>query len=198
MKMRHITVNLFLLFAFVLVAVSGNGQAIEVQPVADQKKMALTLKKASNNMKVRILDEAGHYLVNQPITRADMPGKVFNLEKLRNGTYKLIVTGENMETEQDFAVTNQGVEIKTEPITFYTPSFRYNDQMLDISFMNQSAEAVSISIRNNKGDVVYQDEIKEMRLLEKRYNLDGLATGEYQVVFQTPRKSYYKDLTINK
>jgi len=196
MKMRHMFEKMMLLIPFLSLGLMVQGQTWDVQAMADQKKMKVTLDKASNDMKLRILDEEGHLLVDEAISPSELPGKVFNLEKLAIGPYTLVYSDARVELERDFSVTATGVEIQTGEQAYYKPVFQYRDKKLDVSFFNREKGAVSVKIRNEKGDLVYQDELKESFLLEKRYNLDGLASGNYSVVVQTPRKNYYKELAV--
>jgi len=197
MKLKPITEKTMLFLLFLLAATVVSGQSWNVTAAPESKKVTVTQIGVVRDWTAKIRNTTGDILLNEYFNGNKNPGKVFNLENVEPGLYTLTLMDERGEQDSEIEITEEGVICGEKTSFFPAPNIRFEDQKLDVSFLNQAKEDVQITIRNNRGDVVFQEEIGESYLLEKRYDLKELARGNYQLVVQTSRKSYYKDLAIN-
>ncbi len=197
MKLKLMTEKTLLLFLFLLATTVVSGQSWNVEAAPESKKVTVTQIGAVRDWTAKIRNTTGDMLLYEYFNGEKNPGKVFNLENVEPGRYTLTLVDDRGEQDSEIEITEEGV-ICGDKVAFYpAPNIRFEGQKLDVSFLNQAKEDVQIAIRNNRGDVVFQEEIGESYLLEKRYDLKELARGNYQLVVQTSRKNYYKDLAIN-
>lgn len=193
--MNRIKKGMLLLLALAGVT-AAQAQQWKVQQVAGQKKVALVIEDYQQGLEARLENDRGQVLARQEITRDDMPGKIFNLNSLPEGNYRLYVTAGLTTTEQSFQILEHGLLMEGATIS-YAPSIRLINRKLDVSLMNEAEEDVTISIRDDRGEVIFQDDLQEVFKLEKRYDLAQLDRGVYQLVVNTSGKQYYKRIDID-
>lgn len=196
--MRQMTLKTLMLgFLLITATVTFGQQSWEVDAIPQEKKVAVKLKGNASNVIVRIIDADQNTLVNQTLKGTKTSGQIFNLEKLQPGEYTILVADTREEVEQSLKVTKKDVVLANDAKAYFVPNIRFQNQKLDVSYLNQNLDDVTIRIEDTRGEVVYEDAVEEELLLEKRYDLKGLRNGNYQLIVETPRKSYYKSLAIN-
>lgn len=123
--------------------------------------------------------------------------RVLNLNELSAGNYKLVVSTGVRETEQPISITRTGLSLNiNDRKLFFAPVVRTTGQLLDVSLLNNQLTTLRLKIEDAEGLLVYEDEVRDVVKVEKRYNLSKLPAGEYTVVLSVGDKSYVK--TIRK
>ena len=74
---------------------------------------------------------------------------------------------------------------------------RTTGQLLDVSLLNNQLTTLKLKIEDAEGLLVYEDEVRNVVKVEKRYNLSKLPAGEYTVVLNVGDKAYVKTIQIS-
>lgn len=169
---------------------------ISINSIGSEKKVSLVLKNLRNPTTIRLESAQDGVLLEEEITNAEY-ARVLNLNELSAGNYKLVVNTGVRETEQPIAITRTGLSLNiNDRKEFFAPVVRTNGQLLDVSLLNSQLITLKLKIEDAEGAVVYEDEVRNVVKVEKRYNLSKLPAGEYTIVLNVGDKAYVK--TIRK
>lgn len=168
---------------------------ISIHAVGEEKKVSLVLKNLKAPATVRLESTRG-ILLEEEVTKEEY-AKVFNLNELEDGNYKLVILTGVRETEQPIAITRTGLSMNiNERQEFFTPTLRMHDQLLDLSMLNNHLTSFTLQLEDAEGNLVFEDVVRNVVKVEKRYNLSQLPDGEYTVIMKVGEKFYTK--TIRK
>lgn len=155
-------------------------------------------KEISNNSEqkyeISISDLTGEILYHRQAQGEQLESsKIFDFSKSKPGVYKMKVEFNGGSNEQLVTVTNNGVETgeivrKTDPI------FTFQDNLLSVSFLNQSEEAMKLKVYSD-GDLIYEKKFNDSASLNKKFDLSKLERGEYEVVFTSGENDFEYVLT---
>ena len=162
------------------------------------KKFNLTLKNVTAETTVKIIDEEGFILIEEKVAAATANfAKIFNMESLKNGRYQLNIESEMKETIQPIIVTSKGLVVDENKREEYFPAIiELGKKNFNLSLLNPTKSTVIVSILDQYGDIIYQDEMRKEMLIEKSYKLDKLPSGYYTVLVNTGNDSYTEDLVL--
>ena len=152
---------------------------------------------ASTEATISIEDEKGYVLLSEEVKRKSSFAKTFNFEKLPVGDYNIIINTQTRVTIQPITLKGNDIEIHTSKrkVVFH-PVVRQNGSFLDISWLATRITNVKVSILAPNGSSVFEDNVKNIFKLEKRYNVAQLESGKYTVKVKTPFDSYYQDIVV--
>ncbi len=169
---------------------------ISINTIGSEKKVSLVLKNLRTPTTIRLESATEGVLLEEEITNAEY-ARVLNLNELSTGNYKLVVSTGVRETEQPISITRTGLSLNIgDRREFFAPVVRMNASLLDVSLLNSNLTTLKLRIEDAEGILVYEDEVRNVVKVEKRYNLSKLPAGEYTVVLNVGDKSYVK--TIRK
>ena len=169
---------------------------ISINTIGSEKKVSLVLKNLRTPTTIRLESALEGVLLEEEITNAEY-ARVLNLNELSAGNYKLVVSTGVRETEQPISITRTGLSLNIgDRREFFAPVVRMNASLLDVSLLNSNLTTLKLRIEDAEGILVYEDEVRNVVKVEKRYNLSKLPVGEYTVVLNVGDKSYIK--TIRK
>lgn len=169
---------------------------ISINSIGSEKKVSLVLKNLRNPTTIRLESVQDGVLLEEEITNAEY-ARVLNLNELSAGNYKLVVSTGVRETEQPIAITRTGLSLNiNDRKEFFAPVVRTSGQLLDVSLLNNQLTTLKLKIEDAEGALVYEDEVRNVVKVEKRYNLSKLPAGEYTIVLNVGDKAYVK--TIRK
>ena len=164
---------------------------ISINSIGSEKKVSLVLKNLRTPTTIRLERALEGVLLEEEITNAEY-ARVLNLTK-----YKLVVSTGLRETEQPISITRTGLSLNiNDRKLFFAPVVRTTGQLLDVSLLNNQLTTLKLRIEDAEGILVYEDEVRNVVKVEKRYNLSKLPAGEYTVVLNVGDKAYLK--TIRK
>ena len=169
---------------------------ISINSIGSEKKVSLVLKNLKGSTTIRLESVLEGVLLEEEITNAEY-ARVLNLNELSDGKYKLVVSTGLRETEQPISITRTGLSLNiNDRKLFFAPVVRTTGQLLDVSLLNNQLTTLKLKIEDAEGLLVFEDEVRNVVKVEKRYNLSKLPVGEYTVVLSVGDKSYIK--TIRK
>lgn len=106
--------------------------------------------------------------------------------------YKVLVSTSGIELLNETSMLLRNASINNNSNVY--PVFRYNQNNLFISFINNFNEKINLSIKNDE-QTLFEDEIEGEYILQKKYNTKNLSTGLYTVALTTKNNVYdYKFL----
>ena len=169
---------------------------ISINTIGSEKKVSLVLKNLKTPTTIRLESALEGVLLEEEITNTEYE-RVLNLNELSTGDYKLVVNTGVRETEQPLSITRTGLSLNiNDRKLFFAPVIKTAGQLLDVSLLNNQLTTLKLKIEDAEGLLVFEDEVRNVVKVEKRYNLSKLPVGEYTVVLNVGDKSYIK--TIRK
>jgi hypothetical protein len=169
---------------------------ISINSVGTEKKVSLVLKNLKTPTVIRLESAQEGVLLEEEITNEEY-AKVFNLNELSAGNYKLVVTTGIRETEQPLSITRTGLSLNiNDRKEFFAPVIKASGQLVDVSLLNNHLTSMTLKIEDVDGNLVFDDEVQNVVKVEKRYNLSKLPAGQYTVTLTVGDKVYSK--TIRK
>jgi len=162
-----------------------DGKKVKVEFIAVRKGQVLSIKNANSViMYSGVIEMAGNY------------ARTFDLTGLENGKYRIELE-KNFETIiKPFLVENRLVTfLPEENKTFFKPVIRIEDNLLLISKISLENQPVKITLYY-KGDVIYTENTKDAKILNRVFRLLKNKEGNYTVAISTNEKKYSKSFKI--
>lgn len=181
---------------FVSAVASAANPIVTIEKTADAKKVSVVIEKLSATATVWVVNEDGVVLLEEKSVGTKF-AKIFNLEYLPAGNYKVIITTDRKEIVQPLTLNGADLAFNVSAREeFYAPFFNVKDDMIDLSLLNNRLVDVNVAIVNTDGAVVYEENFNDVLKVEKRYRLSDLGKGNYMVQVTTPHKSYYQAVAV--
>ena len=185
-----------LLFFWTTLAIASSSilPNVSITEVGDSKKVKVSIWDLKEDAKVTITNDNGGILLSE---RANGPrfSKLYNLELLESGTYLVNIQTGQKEVEQLINISKSDLKIDPKQRReFLLPLVKLEKEMVNVMMLNRRITEVTVKIMGTNGEVLYTDELGSVVKVEKRYDLAALDKGRYQVVIQTPEKTYYRDI----
>jgi Domain of unknown function (DUF3244) len=168
---------------------------VTIESAKDAKMIVLSLKDLSNvPLKITIKDSKGEVLKNSYAEGDEDMTYRFNLSKLPEGDYQISISSSTDEFIQPIDVCKNCVNIHdNQLIEKHKPSFRLNEDKLDINLLNKSQEPVTVIISDKDGNKVVENTFSTGIAFGRRFDLAKLNSGDYTVTVKTKEESYYYD-----
>ena len=191
--------------ALVLSTVSFTYAAGDVPSITITKyglaKLSLIMEDMSTSTEatISIEDVKGYVLLSEKVKKTSSFAKIFNLKNLPSGDYNIVINTQTRATIQPITLKgNTDIEIHTgKRKVIFHPVIRKNGSFLDISWLANRITSVKVSITAENGASVFEDTVKNVFKVEKRYNVAQLGKGLYTVRVKTPFDTYYEELIID-
>jgi hypothetical protein len=171
---------------------------VVIKKLDNSRKVSVEIHNLKQEAIIRFTNANGQTLFEQKAP-ADNPryARVFNLINLPDGEYYFIIATELKETVQPVQLTTNDIVINDFARTVHlTPMIMLGEEYVDVNWFNGRVGNLSFEIHNAAGAVIFSDKMKNVVKVERRYNIALLDKGEYQVVVNTPYKTYYKSLVV--
>lgn len=196
--------RLYFILAFVAVLFTTNLNAGNIENLlylgettvkisSEPKAIVLNLgniKKAE--ISIAIEDANGNQVLVEKVKDTQYFAKKYNVSKLENGEYTLIVTKKTLRTVQPFKVTNQTVEIsELEKREKFIPVLNQNGDKLDVNVLLGNYSNITVNMYDIEGRRVFDEKNYVVFQLNKRYDLAQLAPGVYTVEVLAGDESFY-------
>lgn len=151
------------------------------------KQLAIRLEGTNSPVSISITEEKGRTLLEKTST----DGTIFDLSRLREGHYTIVVSSSLREIHQPLLITSCDIIIhhylRKE---IFAPVLHVHDNLLDLNWFSSKVSNVSIAITADGGEEIFAESLKNIIRLERRYNLSALKKGTYIVSVTTPDKVY--------
>ena len=196
--------RLFLILALVATLFTSNLTAGNIENLmylgettvtisAEPKSIILNLGNIRNEeITISIEDAIGNQLLNEKVKGTQLFVKKYNVAKLEDGNYNLIVTKKTLRTVQPFHVNNHSVEIsQLEKKEKFIPVLNQKGNALDVNVLLGNYSNITVSIFDNEGRPVFEEKNYVVFDLHKRYDLSKLPAGVYMVEVMAGDETFY-------
>lgn len=194
MKTFRLVIFLAAIFGSNVASASGNA-TLNLIPVEDQKVLVAfeSLIPGQISLTLTDSDERVVYYKSTFSPKAEYRG-IYNLSELQDGAYTLSVNSGDARISRNIEIKNKELAF-SDPVFSNTPVFSLNKQLLDISFLNNQLENVSVQIfRNNS--LVYASQLGDGLVVQNRFDLSSLPGGDYRVYLVSGNDTYTFDAEI--
>lgn len=196
---------LTLLFAFLVSAqaafalpLSGNLPDVVVEAVAAHK-VSLQLTDLLDGATIRLVDGYGETLLKEDVQASEKNyGKIYNLEKLAEGKYLLVVAMNQKEVRQGLLIDKAGTVVvpADDRQVYLVPTIRLGDKFVDVNWFNGKESNMKVEVLSANGQIVFEEDLEKVAQVGRRYNVSKLAQGDYVFVVRTPYDAHYKRLVV--
>lgn len=193
-KMKTLLTALLVFFAAQLVAGNPLVPNIEIAKVGVSKKIKVTIGNLKADAEISISDLAGTTLISETIDKNSF-GKLYNLELLPKGTYVVTVQTGLREVEQPLSIDKYDINIDVRKRReTLLPFVKLDQKIVNVMMLNKRITDVTVKIIDKNGELLFTDAIGNVVKVEKSYNLAALDRGTYQVIIETPNRTFYREV----
>ncbi len=189
---------LFSTQAFSMLPFPGDLPEMEVSAL-EGRKFSLKLTGLNGGAAIRLMDAYGETLLSEDVDRAEKKyGKIFNLARLTQGEYLLVVSMNQKEVRQGLEINNRG-EVVISPDdrqVYLVPTIRLGEEYVDVNWFNGKASDMKVEVQRANGEVVFEEDLEEVTQVGRRYNVSKLAEGDYVFIVRTPYNAHYQRLIV--
>lgn len=170
---------------------------VQIASIGVSKKIKVSISVLKESAQITIADEYGSVLITEK-TNAPSFAKLYNLELLPEGNYKVKVKTGQKEVEQILLIDRQTVTVNAKlRREFLLPLVKLEQTIVNVMMLNTRITDVTVKIKDERGDVIFTDDLGSVVKVEKRYDVAKLDPGRYQVVIQTPDRTFYHNIYNN-
>jgi phosphotransferase system HPr-like phosphotransfer protein len=129
---------------------------------------------------IKIQDGDENTLLNETVKNVKGFTKKYNLSRLENGSYQMIITKKTVRTVQPFKIEDGQVKMtETEKKEKFLPIINFKDEKLDVNVLLGNYSNIVVKLYDNEGREIMTDKHLAEFKLNKRYNLSKLPAGIY-------------------
>jgi hypothetical protein len=167
-------------------AVTTSGKfAYSLYAIKESLKFRLNFENEDGtSVMVKIYDPNGRLAFSETINRQISVRRNYDLSNMGKGIYKVVLTDGDVIATQEIGVgirTNQG-----EFNAFLSKDLTQG--ALKLAYQNGDAEGVNIVLRDEKGNIVY-DEVSANEQYARKFNLSKLSKGTYTMSVTSGKKT---------
>lgn len=169
-----------------------------VKVTAESKVIKVNLGDVKNDeVNIRIEDTEGNVLISEKVKNATSLTKKYNVSKLEEGSYNLIVAKQTSRLTQPFQVGTDKITIaEIERKEKFIPVVSQKDNQLKVNVLLGNYSNITVSIFDNTGHKVFEEKNYVVMNLHKGYNLSELPAGVYIAEVMAGDETFY--YTIEK
>ena len=194
-KMLIVSALILSVVLFVSAVAFASTPIVTITP-GNAKKVSVVVEQLASPATVWLVNANGTILLEEKTT-SEKFARVFNLELLPAGEYKVVVNTERKEIVQPLTLQQNAVVVKeTRREEHFAPFIRIREGAIDVMLLNNRLTNVSVAILDEQGGTVFQENMENVLKVEKRYTLNDLSKGNYTVRVSTPRKDYYHAVAV--
>jgi hypothetical protein len=165
----------------------------------ENKMITLRVGSAQSEVtNIRLKNQFGQVVYSETVENVNGILKNFDLKHLESGHYKIEL--ENTFNIEVLPITITWDSIKVAQNQFTTvhkPFFNLKDNgTVDFNYLNLSAKSISVTITNDKGNVIYKEDLGNSSDIEKRYDISSLEKGDYQFIVHSGDRNFKHSITL--
>jgi hypothetical protein len=192
-----------MVFAFTMIALPlmsfASGFPFVKLTSKENKMITLRVGSAQSDMtNIKIKNQFGQVIYSETVENVNGILKNFDLKNLESGHYKLeLENALNIEI-LPITVSWDAVEVDyAQFTTIYKPFLKLNkDGNVDFNYLNLKGESTKVMILDNKGNVVYKEELGNNSDIEKRYDVSSLDGGNYEFIVQSGDRNFKHNIVL--
>ena len=174
---------------------------LTLKPLSQDSKMVLTVRNLKNTRtQIIIKDAYSERVFSKYVNEKDVYMELFNFSRLNKGEYTFYIFSGNTALSQKFELgANGSIKVSEESVTeVITPDIRLRDGKVEVRLANRLKEAVSVSIYDEKGNLVHEEAGSDKDSYGKSFNLSRLSGGQFTFRVQAGEKSFEKIVAVSK
>jgi hypothetical protein len=198
MKNRKTTLRKIILTGAMLIALISNAtNGLNNDPKKDLNKTTFTLKNVKQGNQLIIKDLYGLILYKEQIKDSGNYSKGFDLTSLPDGSYVFELEKDLEIKSFPFTVTAKKVIFNENETTIYKPFVSFKNNYIYVSKLALNNEPLDVKIYYQDGtELIYSENIKDTKVIEKVYKLALNAKGNYKIVLSSNGREYYEYVTL--
>ena len=186
MKKVKKSIRLFL-FAMFAMAVSNaafaSGEIRVVKSAGDHKSKLHVSVPESYDMMVTISDMQGIIIFSEHIEGKSVPGKLYNLQNLEDGIYRITTEAAHQRVSKQFIIENSVIK-KTVKSREFAPYFKLENDKIKVNYLNETLANIGLTLEDEYR--IYLEDEKENHLnYGKIINTKGLPGGYYTLTLES-------------
>ncbi len=185
-------------FAVITACAASEAASLRIAKLDDgYKQVAVELSGFNGPVLVNLLDGTGYSLMEETVPAGAQFAKVLDLAALPVGTYTIAVSSERREIRQPLRITAADVILyEGQRVEYFAPALRLQERYLDLTWFNTRVANLELSILETDGTEVFNDNLRDIVRVERRYNLSNLRRGRYTVRVTTPFKTHFQTIEL--
>jgi hypothetical protein len=189
MKTRNLVLTT--LAVFVAAAVSATKlPTMNVIPVEQEKALVAFEAGAPAVFELPVTTDKGETVYYKKSEKpVDSYRMVFNFRDFENGTYNVSLDYNNCKISREVLISNHRCMKIGEEIRSFGPFYKYEDNYLKISYLNQAQKNMHVNIYRN-GQFVTGKKLGKDLCIHKMLDLSKLEKGTYEVVLSNRNNEY--------
>lgn len=162
---------------------------MNVVPIEDNKALLAYSAPTATPLEITLTNHKGHILYfKRTRERYSKYEKEFDFSKLGDGDFYMSVNFGNQSVNRWIKINHKNIEVG--PLQqCYEPSFKLNDKMLDISFLNTGMKQVYVNIYQD-GRYIDGTKLGRELAIQKRLDMKAMKKGEYMIVLSEKNKDH--------
>jgi Secretion system C-terminal sorting domain len=129
---------------------------------------------------IALMDDDQNTLMSETIKDVKNFAKKYNVSRLEDGDYRMIVTKKTIRTVQPFSILHGEVTMSVEDKKDkFLPTLSFQNDNLDVNVLLSNYSNIIVKLYDNEGREVMNDKQMAEFKLNKRYNLTNLQSGVY-------------------
>jgi hypothetical protein len=165
----------------------------------ENKMITLRVGSAHSDMtSIKIKNQFGEVIYSETVENVNGILKNFDLKHLESGSYKIeLENALNIEV-LPITITWDSVMVAHDQFTtLHKPFIKLRaNGTVDFNFLNLNANLTSVIISNEKGNVIYKENLGNNSDIEKRYDISSLEKGNYQFIVQNGDRNFKHSIAL--
>jgi hypothetical protein len=158
-----------------------NVDGVEVKIASNAQNVIVNLGDVQNEeINISIMDDDQKTLMSETVKDVKGFVKRYNVSRLEDGIYKMIITKKTIRTVQPFSIEKGIVKMSNmDKKEKFLPTLSFNNGKLDVNVLLGNYSNIVVKLFDNEGREVMTDNHYAEFKLNKRYDLVKLPTGVY-------------------
>lgn len=158
-----------------------NVDGVEVKIASTNQSVIVNLGDVQNEeIKISLMDEDQKTLMTETVKNVHGFVRKYNVSRLEDGNYKMIITKKTVRTVQPFSIEKGEVKMSgLDKKEKFLPTLSFNDGKLDVNVLLGNYSNIIVRLFNNEGREVMTDNHYAEFKLNQRYDLAKLPAGVY-------------------
>lgn len=165
----------------------------------ENKMITLRVGSAQSDLtNIRLKNQFGQVVYSETVENVNGILKNFDLRHLESGRYKIeLENALNIEV-LPITITWDSIAVAHDQFTtIHKPFINLKENgTVDFNFLNLNANPTSIIITNEKGNVIYKENLGNSSDIEKRYDISSLERGNYQFIVQNGGRNFKHSIAL--
>ncbi|WP_296621534.1 DUF3244 domain-containing protein [Marivirga sp.] len=165
----------------------------------ENKMITLRVGSAQSDLtNIRLKNQFGQVVYSETVENVNGILKNFDLRHLESGRYKIeLENALNIEV-LPITITWDSIAVAHDQFTtIHKPFINLKENgTVDFNFLNLNANPTSIIITNEKGNVIYKENLGNSSDIEKRYDISSLERGNYQFIVQNGGRNFKHSVAL--